>query len=337
MYPRRMTSQAATLGRSDVTVPRLGVGAMTWGDPKGLARWTPPSWPTVAAPTGPRRSRRALEASVAGRRRPSSTPRRCTARGASERRLGELARGTGRPHRHQVPAEPVFPSGRTCHRRLSQSRAPRAGSRSTCTSTTSLRAGSIRELMERMADAVEAGKVQGGRRQQLFGRPDAHRARCPRAAAAIPLASNQVEYSAPAPAAGGGRRARRLPRVWGSRSSPTSRWPAGALTGKYLTGPRPTGLRRFMPRFGGNAARGHRPVVGFAAGDRRPRTPGARRRSRCAGCIENETVLPIPGAKNEQPGGRQRRRALLLASPQPRSRPSIAATAAWRGTKGTTS
>jgi aryl-alcohol dehydrogenase-like predicted oxidoreductase len=29
------------LGRSDLRVPRLGVGAMTWGDPKGLARWNP--------------------------------------------------------------------------------------------------------------------------------------------------------------------------------------------------------------------------------------------------------------------------------------------------------
>src|SRR6266496_3422999 len=30
-----------SLGRSDLQVPRLGVGAMTWGDPSGLARWTP--------------------------------------------------------------------------------------------------------------------------------------------------------------------------------------------------------------------------------------------------------------------------------------------------------
>lgn len=29
-----------SLGKSDLQVPRLGVGAMTWGDPSGLARWT---------------------------------------------------------------------------------------------------------------------------------------------------------------------------------------------------------------------------------------------------------------------------------------------------------
>ncbi len=31
----------ATLGRSNLHVPRMGVGAMTWGDPKGLARLHP--------------------------------------------------------------------------------------------------------------------------------------------------------------------------------------------------------------------------------------------------------------------------------------------------------
>ena len=34
-------SGAQTLGRSDLQVPRLGVGTMTWGDPSGLSRLTP--------------------------------------------------------------------------------------------------------------------------------------------------------------------------------------------------------------------------------------------------------------------------------------------------------
>ena len=29
------------LGGSDLLVPRLGVGTMTWGDPSGLSRYTP--------------------------------------------------------------------------------------------------------------------------------------------------------------------------------------------------------------------------------------------------------------------------------------------------------
>ena len=30
-----------TLGRTNLSVPRLGVGAMTWGDPRGFTRFTP--------------------------------------------------------------------------------------------------------------------------------------------------------------------------------------------------------------------------------------------------------------------------------------------------------
>ena len=29
------------LGKSDLHVPRMGIGAMVWGQPKGMARWTP--------------------------------------------------------------------------------------------------------------------------------------------------------------------------------------------------------------------------------------------------------------------------------------------------------
>ena len=30
-----------SLGRSSLKVPRMGMGAMTWGQPSGFARWTP--------------------------------------------------------------------------------------------------------------------------------------------------------------------------------------------------------------------------------------------------------------------------------------------------------
>jgi len=55
----------ATLGRSDLRVPRMGVGAMTWGEAKGLARLHPaktayggciPPRPPTAARTARKRS-----------------------------------------------------------------------------------------------------------------------------------------------------------------------------------------------------------------------------------------------------------------------------------------
>ena len=30
-----------TLGKTSLRVPRMGIGAMVWGQPKGWARWTP--------------------------------------------------------------------------------------------------------------------------------------------------------------------------------------------------------------------------------------------------------------------------------------------------------
>ena len=42
-----MMDEIKFLGRSSLQVPRLGVGVMTWGAPKGLARFTPASWLTA--------------------------------------------------------------------------------------------------------------------------------------------------------------------------------------------------------------------------------------------------------------------------------------------------
>ncbi|MEW5986728.1 MAG: hypothetical protein AB1791_08850 [Chloroflexota bacterium] len=52
------------LGKSTLLVPRLGVGAMTWGDPSGLARWTPAKLAYGGA-HGFEEEKRALETSVA--------------------------------------------------------------------------------------------------------------------------------------------------------------------------------------------------------------------------------------------------------------------------------
>ena len=91
------------LGQSGLQVSRLGVGAMTWGDPHGLARFHPPSWPMAAA-HGRQEEQAALEASWPGERG-CSTPRRCTAAARSERRLGELGRNK------DVILATKFPSG----------------------------------------------------------------------------------------------------------------------------------------------------------------------------------------------------------------------------------
>ena len=55
-----------SLGNSPLQVPRLGVGAMPWGDPKGLARLHPAKLAYGGA-HGYYEEKSALEASVAAR------------------------------------------------------------------------------------------------------------------------------------------------------------------------------------------------------------------------------------------------------------------------------
>jgi aryl-alcohol dehydrogenase-like predicted oxidoreductase len=180
------------LGRSVLEVPRLGVGAMTWGSPSGRSRWGPAKL-AYGGPSGPEDERRAFEASLSVGVDLFDTAAMYSG-GASERRLGELAAG------RQVVIATKFPPGwrstadvlpDALHRSLVRLRR----------STIDLyqhhfpsRRVSIPVLMGRMADAVEAGKVRAIGVSNYSARQlrIAHAALAERG---IPLASNQVEYS----------------------------------------------------------------------------------------------------------------------------------------------
>jgi Aldo/keto reductase family len=79
------------LGRGGLEVPRLGVGAMTWGSPSGRSRWGPAKLAYGGTP-GPEEERRAFEASLSAGVDLFDTAAMYSG-GASERRLGELAEG----------------------------------------------------------------------------------------------------------------------------------------------------------------------------------------------------------------------------------------------------
>ena len=53
-----------SLGRSQLKVPRMGIGAMTWGDPHGLARLHP-AQTAYGGAHGFDEEKRALESSIA--------------------------------------------------------------------------------------------------------------------------------------------------------------------------------------------------------------------------------------------------------------------------------
>jgi aryl-alcohol dehydrogenase-like predicted oxidoreductase len=84
-----MMEHPASLGRSELKVPRLGVGAMTWGDPKGLARFHPAKT-AYGGSHGLEEEKRAMQVSLAAGVNLFDTAAMYSGSSA-ERRLGELA------------------------------------------------------------------------------------------------------------------------------------------------------------------------------------------------------------------------------------------------------
>jgi aryl-alcohol dehydrogenase-like predicted oxidoreductase len=282
-----------SLGGSGLQMPRLGVGAMTWGSPTGLARWTPATLAYGGA-HGPDEEKRALEASLAAGVTLFDTAAMYSG-GASERRLGELARG-----KHVLIAT-KFPPGlfsRTedMPQALEESLA-RLGSPSVDLYQHHFPSSrvSIPKLMELMADAVEAGTIKavGVSNYSAKQMRIAHAALATRG---IPLASNQVEYSLlhRQPEVNGVLDACRELGVTLIAYQPLA---MGALTGKYAAGVRPTGLRRFVGPFRGNGLKALASIVSVLRelGARYSRSPA---QVALRWLIEDENVVPIPGAKS---------------------------------------
>lgn len=266
---------------------------MTWGDPTGLARLNPAQLAYGGA-HGFTEEKRAFEASVAAGVTLFDTASMYSG-GASERRLGELAQGK------DVVIATKFPPG-PFSRTEDMPQALDASLARLGRSWVDLYQHhfpssrvSIPKLMDLMADAVEAGKIKavGVSNYSAEQMRIAHAALAKRG---IPLASNQVQYSL----------LHRQPEVNGVLDAchelgvtliayqPLA---SGALTGKYVTGDRPTGFRRFMGSFRGKGREAVVPVVALLReiGERYAKSPA---QVALRWLIENEAVLPIPGAKN---------------------------------------
>jgi aryl-alcohol dehydrogenase-like predicted oxidoreductase len=266
---------------------------MTWGDPRGLARFHPAKLAYGGA-HGYEEENRAVEASLEAGINLFDTAAFYSG-GASELRLGELARGK------DVLIASKFPSGLRFQADdfpgeldASLSRLGRANldlyqhhfpGRV-----------SIPVLMNHMADALEAGKVMavGVSNYSAEQMRQAHAALADRG---VPLAANQVEYSLlhRQPETNGVLDACRELGVALIAYTPLA---GGMLTGKYSAENRPTGFyRRVLPRYRRKTLDAIQPVVGLLReiGDRYSKTPS---QVALRWLIENPIVLPIPGAKN---------------------------------------
>ncbi len=281
------------LGMSKLEVSPLGVGAMTWGDARGLGRLHP-SKSAYGGAEGFEEEKKAFELSLAAGINLFDSAA-MYGLGASERRLGQLAPGTIAIIASKFPGTMFFNvedfpkelDGSL--RRLSRSYIDLYQHHFPSDRI------SIPRLMDQLADAVEAGKIKavGVSNYSALQMRQAHAQLARRG---IPLASNQVEYSLlhRRPETDGVLDACRELRITLIAYQPLA---GGALTGKYLAGDRPKGMRRFMPDFRGKGVERVRQVVELLReiGEHYGKYPA---QVAIRWLIEKDGVLPIPGAKN---------------------------------------
>jgi aryl-alcohol dehydrogenase-like predicted oxidoreductase len=267
---------------------------MTWGEARGWARLHPAKTAYGGA-HGLEEEKRALEVSLEAGATLFDTAAMYSG-GASERRLGELARGKDVLIATKFPGSLFFrPDNLPQELDASLTRLGRS-SVDLYQHHYPTEAASIPRLMDLMADAVEAGKVRAVGVSN-YSAEQMRLAHATLAKRGIPLAANQVEYSLlhRQPEVNGVLDACRDLGVTLIAYQPLA---SGRLTGKYGAGVRPTGFfRRLMGDFSPKSLEAVEPVVALLReiGGRYSKTPA---QVALRWLIENEHVLPIPGAKN---------------------------------------
>jgi aryl-alcohol dehydrogenase-like predicted oxidoreductase len=250
--------------------------------------------------------------------------------GASERRVGELAQGLARGR--EVILATKFPpspfSGLNVYSKALEASLERLGRSSIDLFQVHFpsRRLPIPQLMNLMADAVEAGKVRAIGVSN-FSAAEMRLAHAELAKRGLPLASNQVQYSLlyRKPEVDGVLDACRELGITLIAYSPLA---MGALTGKYSARSRAGGLRRFLPNFRRKAIEAVQPVLELLSeiGQHYSKSPS---QVALRWLIENEHVLPIPGAKNSRQAAENAGALSFSLSPQEVEMLSQA-TLAWR-------
>src|SRR5918996_3269184 len=181
-----------TLGKSGLRVPRMGLGAMVWGQPRGMARWTPAQL-AYGPSHGTAEEEEALKVSLEAGVNLIDTAEMYS-NGAAERRVGELARGKDVLIATKFPPSPF--SREDAFPKALQDSLARLERNSIDLYQHHFPSNriSIPKLMNFMADAVGAGKVKtvGVSNYSADQMRFAHAELAKRG---IPLASNQVQYS----------------------------------------------------------------------------------------------------------------------------------------------
>jgi aryl-alcohol dehydrogenase-like predicted oxidoreductase len=282
-----------SLGRTDLRVSPLGIGAMVWGE-MSTAPWWSPARSAYGPTSSAAEQREALEVSLAAGVNFLDTAA-MYGKGVSERRVGELTKGK------DVVVATKFPFGN-----FSRERSLPATLDESLTRLQRSRIDlyqihypfpwlSIPKLMNLLADAVEAGKVRAVGVSN-YNAKQMRTAHAELAKRGLPLASNQVQYSL----------LRRDSETNGVLEAcqelgvtliaymPLA---SGALTGKYSASNRPAGWRRYMRYFRGKNLAKLEELLELlrAIGDHHGASPS---QVSLRWLIQHDGVLPIVGAKN---------------------------------------
>jgi len=272
----------------------MGVGAMTWGDAKGLARLHPAKTAYGGA-HGYEEEKSALEVSLDAGVNLFDTAAMYSA-GASERRLGELGHGRDIVIATKFPGSFFFKEGDLPAQLDASLKRLGRDSIDLYQHHYPTRNISIPKLMDQLADLVEGGRIKavGVSNYSAEQMWEAHAALARRG---IPLASNQVEYSLL------NRHVEvngvlNVCRELGITLIAQTPLAGGRLTGKYSAQRRAGGFfRRVLPQYSRKALEEIQPVIQLLReiGERYSKSPA---QVALRWLIEEPLVLPIPGAKN---------------------------------------
>ena len=285
-------AEMTTLGRSEVRVSRLGLGVMIWGEASGVQRVMPAK--SAYGGTNAADEQAAFDASLAAEINFFDTAAMYSA-GGSERRLGELTEGKSVVIATKFPPTPLGRAEDMPEALGASLRNLRRNSVDLYQHHFPSRRVDIAKLMDLMADAVQAGKIKAVGVSN-YTAAQMRTAYDTLARRGIPLASNQVQYSLlhRQPETNGVLDTCRELGITLIAYQPLA---SGALTGKYLDGSRPVGIRRFREPFRGAKFHALRPVVTLrrSVADHYGKTPG---QVALRWLLEQDYVVPIPGAKN---------------------------------------
>jgi aryl-alcohol dehydrogenase-like predicted oxidoreductase len=281
------------LGRTEIQVSPLGIGAMVWGDMSAAPWWSPAR--SAYGPTSTAAEQReALEVSLAAGVNFLDTAA-MYGKGVSERRVGELTRGK------DVVVATKFPFDNFSREGSLPATLDESLTRLQRTQIDLYQIHyafpwmSIPKLMNLMADAVDAGKIRAVGVSN-YNAKQMRAAHAELAKRGIPLASNQVQYSLlhRHPETNGVLDACRELGVTLIAYMPLA---SGALTGKYSASTRPAGWRRYMPYFRGKNLATLADLLQLLReiGDRHGAGPS---QVALRWLIQQDSVLPIVGAKN---------------------------------------